>query len=64
MSEPTKLSRGPVCGLAAAALFGISTPFSKLLLGEIPPVLLAGLLYLGSGLGLTLWRAVRRSDER
>ena len=38
--------------LAAAVLFGASTPFAKLLAGDVPPLLLAGLLYLGSGLGL------------
>jgi drug/metabolite transporter (DMT)-like permease len=43
----------------AAALFGVSTPFSKLLLGRIDPLLLAGLLYLGSGLGLAVWIGVR-----
>jgi drug/metabolite transporter (DMT)-like permease len=40
--------------LLAALLFGISTPLSKGLLGEIPPQILAGLLYLGSGVGLTV----------
>jgi drug/metabolite transporter (DMT)-like permease len=41
-------------GLASAALFGASTPLAKLLLGAgADPWLLAGLLYLGSGLGLT-----------
>jgi drug/metabolite transporter (DMT)-like permease len=45
--------------LAAAALFGASTPFAKLLVGQTSPVLLAGLLYLGSGLGLALLRFVR-----
>ncbi|MEW6691101.1 MAG: EamA family transporter, partial [Pseudomonadota bacterium] len=48
------------CALVSAALFGASTPFAKLLLGEIPPVLLAALLYLGSGVGLAAWIAVRR----
>ncbi len=38
----------------AAALFGASTPFSKLLLGQLPPSMLAGLLYLGSGVGLCI----------
>src|SRR5262249_25797443 len=39
--------------LASATLFGASTPLAKLLLGDgIDPWLLAGLLYLGSGLGL------------
>lgn len=45
--------------LGAAALFGASTPLAKHLTGDMPPVLLAGLLYLGSGLGLTLARLVR-----
>jgi drug/metabolite transporter (DMT)-like permease len=50
-----RLSVGIVYALAAAVLFGASTPFSKLLLSSVQPVLLAGLLYLGSGCGLTLW---------
>ncbi|WP_447649902.1 EamA family transporter [Pseudomonas abietaniphila] len=45
--------------LAAAALFGASTPLAKLLGLDVPPVLLAGLLYLGSGLGLTTVRLLR-----
>ena len=45
--------------LAAAALFGASTPFAKRLDGEMSPVLLAGLLYLGSGVGLSIARIVR-----
>ena len=45
---------GPLMGLASAALFGASTPLAKLLLGAgADPWLLAGLLYLGSGLGLS-----------
>ncbi|WP_252090825.1 DMT family transporter [Pseudomonas sp. MWU13-3659] len=45
--------------LVAAALFGASTPLAKLLGVDTPPILLAGLLYLGSGIGLTLVRLVR-----
>lgn len=45
--------------LLAAALFGASTPLAKLLVGEISPWMLAGLLYLGSGLGLAAARLVR-----
>jgi drug/metabolite transporter (DMT)-like permease len=48
------MKRGIVYALVAAALFGASTPFAKLLLGQIPATLLAGLLYLGSGIGLGL----------
>lgn len=47
--------------LLSAALFGASTPLAKLLLGEISPLLLAALLYLGSGLGLAAWLALRAS---
>lgn len=42
--------------LGAALLFGASTPLAKLLIQGINPWLLAGLLYLGSGLGLWLYR--------
>jgi drug/metabolite transporter (DMT)-like permease len=54
---------GPVCALAAAALFGASTPLAKLLVGEIPPVLLAGALYLGSGIALSVWLFARTARE-
>jgi drug/metabolite transporter (DMT)-like permease len=47
--------------LSAAALFGLSTPVSKWLLARVSPLTLAGLLYLGSGLGLGLFLAVRRA---
>ena len=54
------IDRGPYTGVAAAlgaaALFGAGTPLAKLLLDSVSPWLLAGLLYLGSGLGLTLYR--------
>jgi drug/metabolite transporter (DMT)-like permease len=51
--------RGVTAALLAAALFGANTPFSKLLLGRIDPLLLAGLLYLGSGVGLATWIGLR-----
>lgn len=59
MSDNVHMNRNVLFALLAAALFGASTPFAKLLVGSMPPVLLAGLLYLGSGLGLTLIRLVR-----
>ena len=48
-----------LAALAAAALFGASTPCAKAFLGTVPPVLLAGLLYAGSGIGLSLARLAR-----
>ena len=46
------LNPGIAAALGAALLFGASTPLAKLLLGEVDPWLLAGFLYLGSGIGL------------
>lgn len=51
---------GPGFALAAAALFGLSAPAAKLLAGTVDPWLLAGLLYLGSGIGLGLYRLAQR----
>lgn len=53
--------RSAVPALAAALLFGASTPLAKLLVGSMPPLLLAGLLYLGSGLGLGVLLVIRAS---
>ncbi|HSC93788.1 MAG TPA: EamA family transporter [Burkholderiales bacterium] len=50
------LQRYAFLALAAAVLFGASTPLAKILLEETAPVVLAGLLYLGSGIGLALVR--------
>ena len=51
---------GAPLALGSAALFGASTPFAKFLLGGgVSPWLLAGILYLGSGAGLTLFYVVR-----
>jgi drug/metabolite transporter (DMT)-like permease len=47
---------GVAAALGAALLFGAGTPLAKLLLDSVSPWLLAGLLYLGAGLGLMLYR--------
>ena len=49
--------------LMSAALFGLSAPVCKRLLGSLSPLTLAGLLYLGSGVGLLAihgFRSLRR----
>ena len=52
---------GAPLALASSVVFGVSTPIAKLLLGEgISPWLLAGVLYLGSGLGLGVVQIGRR----
>jgi drug/metabolite transporter (DMT)-like permease len=58
------IQRYAFLALAAAALFGASTPFAKLLLGDLPPLGLAGLLYLGSGVGLLAALVLRRQFAR
>ena len=46
------IRRGGLLAIAAAVLFGLSTPAAKAIIGNVHPLLLAGLLYVGSGLGL------------
>jgi drug/metabolite transporter (DMT)-like permease len=52
--------RAAILALLSAALFGISTPAAKLLLGTIQPSVLAGLLYCGAGIGVAILRRVAR----
>jgi drug/metabolite transporter (DMT)-like permease len=54
---------GVAAALGAALLFGAATPLAKLLLDAVDPWLLAGLLYLGSGVGLTLYRRAVRAPR-
>ena len=56
---PTQLISPTVAALGASLLFGASIPFAKELVGSISPVLLAGLLYAGSGIGLILTRLIK-----
>ena len=54
------MKTGVVYGLASAALFGVSTPLAKMLVGSVPPLWLAALLYLGAGFGLLVVLGVRQ----
>lgn len=58
------MHKGVVYALLAAALFGASTPFAKTLVGQVAPVTLAGMLYLGSGVGLLVCFIVRALFNR
>jgi drug/metabolite transporter (DMT)-like permease len=62
-------ARGPVdrailCALVSALLFGASTPLARALVTDTHPLWLAGLLYLGSGVGLSAYLLARRRGER
>jgi drug/metabolite transporter (DMT)-like permease len=52
--------RAVLQALLAAVLFGIATPFSKLLLADLQANQLAGLLYLGAGACMLPWVLGRR----
>jgi drug/metabolite transporter (DMT)-like permease len=58
---PSLRNPGIRAGLASALLFGASTPLAKPFVADYSPWLVAGLLYLGSGLGLYLFRALKGS---
>ncbi len=49
--------------LLAALFFGASAPISKLLLGDVRPILMAAFLYLGSGTGISLIKLYRRFSK-
>lgn len=48
--------------LLAAVLYAVNVPFSKLLLGQVGSLTLAGLLYLGAGAGMALLSLFHRDD--
>lgn len=52
--------RAVLLALLSAALFGASTPAAKALLGTVDPIVLAGLLYCGAGIGIAVLRRVGR----
>ncbi len=56
--------RAVLLAMISAALFGLSTPAAKVLLGAIHPALLAGLLYFGAGAGIAVLRRLRRGVAR
>ena len=62
---PTKndQAHGPLLATFSAVLFGISPVLCKLLIGDMSPALLAGLLYLGSGTGLQILLILQRRNS-
>jgi drug/metabolite transporter (DMT)-like permease len=64
MSRESPSRRGLGFGLAAALSFGISAPLAKVLLGDVRPQMLAGLLYVGAFVGLTFVGRGARSEAK
>lgn len=63
-SSHDHLFPGVLLALASAALFGVTPPLAKALLDSVQPLMLAGLLYLGAGIGLLIYRTMRHDTSR
>lgn len=64
MNKSTK--KGIFLAILAAALYAVNSPLSKILLEFMPPTLMAGLLYIGAGLGMgiiAIFRKVQKKDR-
>jgi len=61
MSKSTKT--GIFLAIFAAALYAVNSPLSKLLLAYMPPTLMAGLLYVGAGLGMGIIALIRKTKK-
>ena len=53
-----------IYAIAAAVFYALNVPCSKLLLGHIPPTFMAGLLYLGAGIGVGIMYLFHRKKEK
>lgn len=59
----SSIHTGILLAILAAALYALNPPFSKLLPGFMPPTLMAGVLYLGAGLGMSVVGLFRRTKQ-
>lgn len=60
MDPNPSTKRGILLAVSAAAFYALNAPLSKLLLDHMPPTLMAGVLYLGAGLGMGLIALIRK----
>lgn len=59
-----KINISILWAILAASLYAISSPISKILLNEVPPTLMAALLYIGAGIGMSLIALFRYKTEK
>lgn len=57
------MRRGIFLAILAAALYAINSPFSKLLLDYMPATLMAGMLYIGAGVGMGAVLIFRKANK-
>ena len=50
----TSIRKGIFFAVLAAVLYAVNAPFSKIVLEQIPPILMAGFLYIGSALAMLM----------
>ena len=58
-----EMRKGIMMAILAAVLYAMSSPFSKILLNEMPPTLMAGFLYLGAGIEMSLIAVSRKARQ-
>ena len=63
-TSETTMKHGIFLAILAAGLYALSSPFSKLLLRFMPSTLMAGFLYIGAGLGMTLIGLIKKAAGR
>ncbi len=59
-----KTKTGIFLAILAASLYALNSPLSKLLLDELPPTLMAGVLYLGAGIGMSLIALIQKACKK
>ena len=60
VKKPFSVGYGIMLALLAAALYAVNSPISKILLDYMPPTLMAGFLYVGAGVGITIIALIRK----
>ena len=58
------MSKAVLFAILAAVLYALNSPLSKLLLKSVPPTMMAGFLYLGAGIGMTMLGFAQRKIGR
>lgn len=60
----SKQTKSIFLAILAASLYAISSPISKILLDDVPPTLMAALLYLGAGIGMSIVGLIRKKISK
>lgn len=64
MPPKTDMKTGIALAFLAATLYAVNAPLSKILLNFMPPTMLAGFLYVGAGIGMSVIAAARKCRNK